>query len=49
MDILNTVFSALNLLATVIFGVIIVTWFISRDVFRYKHRAKLFSKNLQEK
>ena len=34
MDILNTVFSALNLLATVIIGVINVTWMISRDVFR---------------
>ena len=34
MDILNIVFSALNLLATVIIGVINVTWMISRDVFR---------------
>ena len=36
MDILNIVFSALNLLATVIIGVINVTWMISRDVFRDK-------------
>ena len=40
MDILNIVFSALNLLATVIIGVINVTWMISRDVFRDKPRAK---------
>ena len=33
MDILNIVFSALNLLATVVIGVINVTWMISRDVF----------------
>ena len=44
MDILNTVFSALNLLATVIIGVINVTWMISRDVFRDKPRAKNYSK-----
>ena len=42
MDILNIVFSALNLLATV--GVINVTWMISRDVFRDKPRAKHYSK-----
>ena len=40
MDILNIVFSALNLLATVIIGVINVTW----DVFRDKPRAKNYSK-----
>ena len=40
MDILNIVFSALNLLATVIN----VTWMISRDVFRDKPRAKNYSK-----
>lgn len=45
MDILNTVFSALNLLATVIIGVINVTWMVSRDVFRDKPRAKHYSKN----
>ena len=44
MDILNIVFSALNLLATVIIGVINVTWMISRDVFRNKPRAKYYSK-----
>ena len=44
MDILNIVFSALNLLATVIIGVINVTWMISRDVFRDKPRAKNYSK-----
>ena len=43
-DILNIVFSALNLLATVIIGVINVTWMISRDVFRDKPRAKNYSK-----
>ena len=44
MDILNIVFSALNLLATVIIGVINVTWMISRDVFRNKPRANHYSK-----
>ena len=44
MDILNIVFSALNLLATVVIGVINVTWMISRDVFRNKPRAKHDSK-----
>ena len=48
MDILNIVFSALNLLATVIIGVINVTWMISRDVFRDKPRAKHYSKKLQK-
>ena len=38
MDILNTVFSALNLLATVIIGVINVTWMISKP--RAKHYSK---------
>lgn len=33
MEVLNIVFSALNLLATVIIGVIQLTWTISRDVF----------------
>ena len=44
MEILNIVFSALNLLATVVIGVINVTWMISRDVFRDKPRAKHYSK-----
>ena len=44
MVILSIVFSALNLLATVIIGVINVTWMISRDVFRDKPRAKHYSK-----
>ena len=44
MDVLNIVFSALNLLATVIVGVIQVTWMISRDVFRGSPRAKHYSK-----
>ena len=44
MDILNIVFSALNLLATVVIGVINVTWMISRDVFRDKPRTKHDSK-----
>ena len=33
MDVLNFVFSALTLLATVVIGTIQVTWMISRDVF----------------
>ena len=45
MDVLNIVFSALNLLATVIVGVIQVTWMISRDVFRGSPRAKHYSSN----
>ena len=49
MDILSIVFSALNLLATVVIGVINVTWMISRDVFRDKPRAKHYSKKWQEK
>ena len=40
MEILNTVFSALNLLATVVIGVIQVTWMISKDVFLDTPRAK---------
>ena len=44
MDVLNIVFSALNLLATVIVGVIQVTWMISRDVFRGSPRKTLFQK-----
>ena len=44
MEILNIVFSALNLLATVVIGVINVTWMISRDVFRDKPRAKHYPK-----
>ena len=43
MDVLNIVFSVLNLLATVIIGVIQVTWMISRDVFRNRPRAKHYS------
>ena len=45
MDILNLVFSALNLLATVIIGVIQVTWMISKDVFQDRLRAKHDSHN----
>ena len=48
MDILNTVFSALNLLATVIIGVIIgtakITWTIAQVIFRNTHHAKHYSK-----
>ena len=44
MDVLNIVFSALNLLATVIVGVIQVTWMISRDVFGQPARKTLFQK-----
>ena len=46
MDVLNIVFSVLNLLATVIIGVIQVTWMISKDVFRETPRKTLF---LQQK
>ena len=45
MDLLNIVFSVLNLLATVIVGVIQVTWMISRDVFRSRPKAKHYFKN----
>ena len=45
MEVLNIVFSALNLLATVVIGVIQVTWMISRDVFRDKPKAKHYSHN----
>ena len=40
MDVLNIVFSALNLLATVIVGVIQVTWMIFRGSPRAKHYSK---------
>lgn len=40
MDLLNIVFNVLNLLATVIIGVIQVTWMIVRDVFRDKPSTK---------
>ena len=45
MEILNIVFSALNLLATVVIGVVQVTWMISRDVFRNKPKAKHYSQD----
>lgn len=48
MDVLNIVFSALNLLATVIVGVIQVTWMISLDVFRGSPRAKHYSKSKKD-
>ena len=48
MDVLNIVFSALNLLATVIIGVIQVTWMISRDVFRDNYHAKHYSRNKKD-
>ena len=48
MEVLNIVFSALNLLATVIVGVIQVTWMISRDVFRGSPRAKHYSKSKKD-
>ena len=44
MDVLNIVFSALNLLATVIVGVIQVTWMISRDVFRGSRAQNIIPK-----
>lgn len=43
MEILNIVCSVLNLLATVIIGVIEITWMISKDVFRDDPRAKHYS------
>ena len=43
MEVLNIVFSALNLLATVIIGVSQLTWMISRDVFRDRPKAKHYS------
>lgn len=46
MDVLNIVFSVLNLLATVIIGVIQVTWMISRMSFGTDPRKTLF---LQQK
>lgn len=45
MEVLNIVFSAMNLLATVVIGVVQVTWTISRDVFRDKPKAKHYSHN----
>ena len=45
MEILNIVFSALNLLATVVIGVVQVTWMISRDVFRDKPKVKHYSQD----
>lgn len=48
MDVLNIVFSVLNLLATVIIGVIQVTWMISKDVFRNRPRAKHYSYNKKD-
>ena len=48
MDVLNIVFSVLNLLATVIIGVLQVTWMISKDVFRNRPRAKHYSCNKKD-
>ena len=48
MDVLNIVFSVLNLLATVIIGVFQVTWMISKDVFRGRPRAKHYSCNKKD-
>lgn len=45
MEILNIVFSSLNLLATVIIGVVEITWMISKDVFRGRPRAKHYSQD----
>ena len=45
MEVLNIVFNVLNLLATVIIGVIQITWMISKDVFRDGHRAKHYSQD----
>ena len=43
MEILSIVVSTLDLLATVIIGVIQITWMISKDVFRDSPRAKHYS------
>ena len=43
MEILNTVFQLLQLLATIILGTIQVTWMISKDVFRDSSKAKHYS------
>ena len=48
MDVLNFVLNTLTLLATVIIGVIQVTWMISRDVFRGRPRAKHYSHNKKD-
>ena len=48
MDVLNIVFSALNLLATVVIGTIQVVWMISRDVFRDEPNAKHYSHNKKD-
>lgn len=44
MDILNIVFSALNLLATVIIGTAKITWTIAQAFFRNPHHAKHYSR-----
>lgn len=45
---LNLVLVLLGLLATVIIGVIQVTWMISRDVFRSRPKAKHYFKNKKD-
>ena len=45
---LNLVLVLLGLLATVIIGVIQVTWMISKDVFRDRPRAKHYSCNKKD-
>ena len=45
MDILNLVISLLNLLVTLVSGVIPITWMIAKDVFQErKYDAKNYSK-----
>ena len=45
MDILNLVISLLNLLVTLVAGVIPITWMIAKDVFQErKYDAKHYSK-----
>ena len=48
MEVLNTVFQLLQLLATIILGTIQVTWMISRDVFRSRPKAKHYFKNKKD-
>ncbi len=43
MEVLNIVFNALQLLATIVIGTVQITWMISKDVFHDKPHAKHYS------
>ena len=45
MDVLNIVVNVLHLIADVVIGATQITWMISKDVFRDKHKAKHYSNN----